>query len=287
MKAPRLLPVLVHGSLLAVVALYCLFPIYMMGVKSLKTIHEDAFGNPFIVRDPTFAWYADLFTPVPWVSEGVVVRKIPFLVWLGNTGIVFAISLVLILATSLPAAYALGRLRPPGWEWWRRALLGTYLIPQTLLFLPMYRLVFEFRLENNLLALALAYPMLAVPFCVWLLSAYFARLSPEVEESAYVEGAGRVTAFVRIVLPMCWPVIVAAGIFALGVLSSDYMLASVFLPNQLHQTIAAGLGTVDVSWEDSSVVAGVNLAALMVVPVCAGFAGAYVRGLTAAMIEGA
>ncbi len=287
MKALRHLSVLAHGLSLSVLALYCLFPVYMIGIKSLKTIQEDAFGNPFIVLHPTFAWYTDLFTPVPWVNDGVLVRKIPFLVWLGNTGIVFAIALAVILGTSLLAAYALGRLRPPGWEWWRRALLATYVIPQTLLFLPMYRLVFEFRLENNLMALALAYPMLAIPFCVWLLSAYFARLSPEVEESAYIEGAGRLTAFVWIVLPMCWPVVVAAGIFALGTLSSDYMLASVFLPNQFHQTIAAGLGTVDVSWEDSSVVAGVNLAALMVVPICAGFAGAYVRGLTAAMVEGA
>ena len=129
--------------------------------------------------------------------------------------------------------------------------------------------------------------MLAIPFCVWLLSAYFQRLSHEVEESAYIEGADRLTAFFRIVLPMSWPVIAAAGIFALGVISSDSMFALIFLPNQFHQTLASDLGTVDVSWEDLSVVAGVNLAALTVVPACAMLAGAYVRGLTAAMIEGA
>jgi len=95
------------------------------------------------------------------------------------------------------------------------------------------------------------------------------------------------TAFFRIVVPMSWPVIAAAGIFALGVISSDSMFALIFLPNQFHQTLASGLGTVDVSWEDLSVVAGVNLAALTVVPACAMLAGAYVRGLTAAMIEGA
>ncbi len=277
----------VHGSLLALITAYSIFPIYMMGIKSLKTVHEDMFGNALIILHPHLDWYIDLFKPVPWVLDGVLVRKIPFLVWLGNTGIVFAVALVVILLTSVMAAYGLGRLRPPGWRWWRRVLFASYLIPQTLLFLPMYHLVFWLNLDDNLLALVIVYPTLAIPFCVWLLSAYFQRLSPEVEESAYIEGASRLSAFLRIVLPMSWPVVAAAGIFALGVISSDFMFASVFLPNQFHQTLASGLGTVDVTWEDLSVVAGVNLAALTVVPVCAVFAGAYVRGLTAAMIEGA
>jgi multiple sugar transport system permease protein len=287
MSASRPAARLAHGALLVLVAAYSLFPIYMMAIKSLKTIDEDVVGTPFVVAHPHLGWYLDLFKPVPWVRGGLLVRKIPFLVWLGNTGIVFAAALILILVISLMAAYALGRLRPPGWRWWRRALFGSYLIPQTLLFLPLYHLVFWLQLDNSLLALVLVYPMLAIPFCVWLLSAYFQRLSAEVEESAYIEGAGRFAVFVRIVLPMSWPVVAAAGIFALGVIRSDFMFASVFLPNQFHQTLAAGLGTVDVSWEDLTVLAGVNVAAFTVVPVCAVFAGAYVRGLTAAMIEGA
>jgi multiple sugar transport system permease protein len=276
-----------HGLLLALIGAYSLFPIYLLAIKSLKTIHEDAFGNPFIVLHPTLAWYADLFHPVAWVRGGLLVRKIPFLIWLGNTAIVFAAALAVILLTSIMGAYALGRLRPPGWQWWRRVLFATYLIPQTLLILPMFRFVYWLDLDDNLGALILVYPLLAIPFCVWLLSAYFQRLPPEVEESAYIEGAGRCTAFFQIVLPMSWPVVAAAGIFALGAISSDSIFALIFLPNQFHQTLASGLGTVDVTWEDLSVVAGINLAALTVVPVCAVFAGAYVRGLTAAMIEGA
>ena len=276
-----------RGALLAAIGAYSLLPIYMLAVKSLKTMHEDAFGSPFVVLHPTLAWYADLFHPVRWVSGGLLVRKIPFLIWLGNTAIVFAAALAIVLFTSIMGAYALARLRPPGWRWWRRVLFATYLVPQTLLFLPMFHFVYWLDLDDSLAALILVYPMLAIPFCVWLLSAYFQRLSHEVEESAYIEGADRLTAFFRIVLPMSWPVIAAAGIFALGVISSDSMFALIFLPNQFHQTLASGLGTVDVSWEDLSVVAGVNLAALTVVPVCAVFAGAYVRGLTAAMIEGA
>lgn len=278
---------LIHGILLALIVAYSIFPIYMMAILSIKSANEDVYGNPFFVFHPSFDWYRELFEPVQWVRGQEFISRIPFFVWLQNTVIVFLAALIVILPASLMAAYALSRLRPPGWRWWRRAMLATYLIPQTLLFLPMYHLVIRLHLDDNLTALVLVYPMLAMPFCVWLLSAYFQRLSPAVEESAYIEGASRLTAFLRIVLPMSWPVIVTAGIFTLGVISSDMLFASLFLPNQLHQTLAAGLSTMEVGLEDLSVVAGVNISALTVVPVCAVFAGAYVRGLTAAMIEGA
>lgn len=166
-------------------------------------------------------------------------------------------------------------------------MLATFLIPQTLLFLPLFQLVFRLNLDDHLGSLVLTYPMLAIPFCVWLLSAYFQKLSPEIEESAYIEGAGRWTAFTRIVLPMTWPVLVAVGLFALGVMGSDFMFAGVFLPNQWHQTIAAGLSTMDVSMEDLGVVAGVNAASLPLLLIAALFARTYTRGLTAAMLEGA
>ena len=278
---------LVQALLLVLLAAYSLFPIYMMAVESLKGVEEDVHGNPLIVVHPQFRWYEDLLEEADWVRgpDGYIV--IPFLVWLRNTAVVFGASLAVILAASVAAGYALGRLRPPGWRLWRRALFVCYLVPQTLLFLPLYALVFRLHLDDHLAALVLVYPMLAIPFCAWLLSAYFQRFSTDVEESAYIEGATRLGAFLRIILPMSWPVVAAAGIFALGAISSDFMFASVLLPNQAHQTLAVGLGTMDVGLEDLSVIAGVNLAALMVVPFAAVFAGAYVRGLTAAMVEGA
>lgn len=287
MKAERRLGSLGHALLLALLLAYSLFPIYMIAVESLKSVHEDVFGTPLMVVHPTLEWYQGLFEEATWIRGADGITVIPFLVWFRNTAIVVGAALAVILLTSVAGGYALGRLRPPGWRWWRRALFASYIIPQTLLFLPLYALVFRLRLDDNLAALVLVYPMLAIPFCVWLLSAYFQRFSTDVEDSAYVEGATRFGAFVRIILPMSWPVIAAAGIFALSAISSDFMFASVFLPNQFHQTLAVGLGTMDVGLEDLSVVAGVNLAALLVVPFAAVFAGAYVRGLTAAMVEGA
>lgn len=278
---------LVHGALMLLLAVYSVFPIYMITILSLKSAQEDVAGNPFFVRHPNFEWYLDLFEPADWVRGEIAVPTVPYLAWIKNTAIAFALSLAVTLLASLMAAYAIGRLKPPGWRWWRRVLFASYLIPQTLLFLPMYQLGIRLHLDNHVGALVLTYPLLTIPFCVWLLSAYFQRLSAEVEESAYIEGASRLTAFVKIVLPMSWPVIVAAGIFALGTISSDMMFANLFLPHQANQTLAAGLSGMDVGLEDLTVVAGVNLAAMTVVPIHGVFAGAFVRGLTAAMLEGA
>jgi len=286
--ASRSFTALVHGTLLLLLAAYSIFPIYMVTIESLKTIDEDVHGSPFFVRHPSLEWYENLFERQEWtIHGGLTTPTVPFLVWARNTAVAFTAALAVILAASLAAGYALGRLRPPGWRAWRRVLFATFVIPQTLLFLPLYSLVFRLNLDDNLLALVLTYPMLAIPFCVWLFSAYFQKLSPDIEDSAYIEGASRLTAFFRIVLPMSWPVLVAAGLFALGVISSDFMLAGIFLPNTWHQTIAVGLATMDVSLEDLTVVSGVSMGGLPVLVIAALFAASYVRGLTAAMIEGA
>jgi multiple sugar transport system permease protein len=279
-----------HGTLTALAAAYCLFPIYFMLVQSLKTPREDVFGNPFIVVRPTLENFEELFERE---GEGrgfvgsALRRSYPFVDWLANTLIVFTGSILVTLVTGVAAAYALGRLRPPGFRWWRRGIFAVYVIPQTLLFIPLYRIVHTLGLDDNLVVLLLIYPTMALPFCVWMLSAYFQLLPREIEEAALIEGANRATAFFRIILPMSSPVLVAAGIFTLGIVASDFMIASVFLLTPTNQTITAGLGTFDVSLEELGAVAGVNLLAIPVVTISALFARSYVRGLTAAMIEGA
>lgn len=278
-----------HALLLAVVALYSLFPIYFITVQSLKTPEEDVFGSPLWVADPTFENYTELFErgDEAQVRGYAILPKVPFVVWLGNSAVVLAASVVLTLACAVPAAYALGRLRPAGWRWWRRGLFATYVIPQTILFIPMYQVVLAFGLDDSPGALVVIYSTMALPFCIWLLSAYYANLPREIEESALVEGATRFIAFRRIVLPMSRNVLVAAGLFTLGTVGQDFMLASVFLLDRYKQTVAAGLGVMDVSLEELVAVAGVNMAAIPVVILCALFARGYVRGLTAAMVEGA
>ena len=278
-----------HGTLVVLATIYCLFPIYFMLVQSLKSAHEDVFGNPLIVTSPTLENFAELFEREGEVRGFVgraLRRSYPFIDWLENTIVVFAGSVAVTLAASILAAYAIGRLRPPGFRWWRRIIFATYVIPHTILFVPLYQVVIRLHLDDNLLALLLVYPTLALPFCVWVLSAHFQHLPREVEEAALIEGASRTRAFVKIILPMSRPVIVAAGIFTLGTIASDFMLASVFLLSAHNQTIPAGLATMEVALDELLAVAGINLMAIPVVVICAVFARGYVRGLTAAMVEG-
>jgi multiple sugar transport system permease protein len=279
-----------HRALILLATIYCLFPIYFMLVQSLKTPQEDVFGYPLIVVNPTLENFEELFQRKGEVRGFVgdaLRRSYPFLDWLVNTLLVFAGSVVATLGISIPAAYALGRLRPPGFRWWRRVIFATYVIPQTILFIPLFQVVNALELDDNLLALLLIYPSMALPFCVWMLSVYFQHLPREIEEAALIEGAGRATAFFRIILPMSRPVLVAAGIFTLGAIASDFMIASVFLLTQQNQTITAGLGTFDVALDELAGVAGVNLMAIPVVAISAVFARDFVRGLTASMVEGA
>ena len=279
-----------HAALLVLVTVYCLFPIYFMLVQSLKTAEEDVFGNPLIVRHPTFENFEELFElrsgPARGYVGSVLRRSYPFLDWLENTLILFTGAVVITLVASVLAAYALGRLQPPGFRTWRRVIFASYIVPHTILFVPLYQVIMKLGLDDNLLALLIVYPTLAIPFCVWVLSAYFQHLPREVEESAFVEGAGRVATFFRIVLPMSRPVLVTAGIFALGTIASDFTLASVFLLSAHNQTIPAGLATMEVALDELLAVAGINLMAIPVVLICAVLARGYVRGLTASMLEG-
>ncbi|HKW91554.1 MAG TPA: carbohydrate ABC transporter permease [Methylomirabilota bacterium] len=279
-----------HGVLVLLVTVYCLFPIYFVLVQSLKTAKEDVFGNPLIVRHPTLENFEELFVPrrEPHGFVGTVLhRSYPFFVWLENTLVVFTGTVALTLGLSLAAAYALGRLRPPGFRWWRRVIFAAYVIPQTILFVPLYHVVNALGLDDNLLVLVLVYPTTALPFCIWMLSVYFERLPREIEEAALIEGAGRAKAFFHVVLPLSHPVLVAAGIFTLGTIASDFTIASVFLLSDLNQTVPAGLGTMEVALDELLAVAGINLMSIPIVLISACFARGYVRGLTAAMLEGA
>lgn len=275
-------------SLLLLIIVYSVFPIYFITVQSLKTPQEDVFGSPLWIRHPSFENYTELFAGGEAPVRGfVIVPRVPYLRWVLNSLVVLLASLVVTLTCAVIAGYALGRLQPPGWRWWRRLLFASYVVPQTVLFIPLYQVVVALGLDDSLSALSVIYAAMALPFCVWLLSAYYQHLPREIEESALIEGVSRAAVFRRIMLPMSRNVIVAAGLFTIGTVGQDFMLASIFLIDPARQTVAAGLGVMDVSLEELVTVAGVNVAAVPIVLLCALFARTYVRGLTAAMVEGA
>jgi multiple sugar transport system permease protein len=253
-----------------------LLPIYWMLAQSLKSDVEQVNGQPFWVVAPTLSAYAD------------VLRNSDFLGWAANTLIVLAGTTVVTVVSSLAAGYALAYLGVPSWRWIARLLLISYVVPQTLLFVPLYALVLGLGLENNLLSLVLTYPMLAIPFCAWLFLNNFRALPREIAEAARVEGGSEWEIFRQILLPISGPAIVAAMVFTVGVAASEFLYAAIFLPNAAHQTLAAGLGLTEVDPDElGGIVAGANLAALPIILLCAALAPQYVRGLTAAMLEGA
>ena len=277
-----------NAALLALAALYSVFPIYFITVQSLKTPEEDVFGSPLYIVHPTFENYEELFQGAQARVRGyVIVPRVAFPLWMLNSAAVLAGVLALTLLVAVPAGYALGRVQPPGWRWWRRLLFASYVVPHTILFIPLYQVIIRLGLDDNHLALVLIYSTMALPFCVWILSAYYRGLPREIEDSALVEGASPATVFLRIVLPMSRNVLVAAGLFTVGTVGNDFMFASIFLLDPAKQTVAAGLGVMDVSLEELVTVAGVNVAAIPVAALCAVFARRYVQGLTAAMVEGA
>jgi multiple sugar transport system permease protein len=276
-----------RAGLVLLVVLYCAFPIYFMIVQSLKTPREHVFGNPLIVTSPTLENFTTLFD-LPGSGRrwgGITIRR-NFATWLTNTLVVLAGSVAISLVLGVLAGYALGRLRPPGHRWWRRALFATYVVPHTILFVPLYQVILQLRLDDRLPTLLLVYPAMALPFCIWILSTYFEHLPREVEEAALVEGASRRTAFLRIILPMSRSVIVAAGIFTLGTVAADLTYASVFLLSRETQTVAVGLAARGSIVDQPLALAGINLMAAPVLLACALFARDYARGLTAAMLEG-
>ena len=185
-----------------------LFPFYYMAVTSIRPDREMYIPwnrpnfAPFWTAHPTLEHFALLF------QETLFVR------WLLNTLIISILSTAIALFCGLLAAYALARLRFPLGGALGSGIFVTYLVPQTLLFIPLGQVIRSFRLNDSLWALIFTYPTFLIPFCTWLLMGYFRTIPKELEECAQIDGATRVQAMIRIVFPVAMPGILSAGIFA-------------------------------------------------------------------------
>src|SRR6266581_7642277 len=170
-----------------------LFPFTWMAATSLKTNAElyDPKAMPLTIKHPSLVHYIDLL------------RETNFLVWVANTMLVAAIATGISLLLGAMLAYPLARMRFRGGALLAIAVAVTYLIPQTLLFVPMADLIGRMKLGNTLTAVMLTYPTLLVPFIAWLLMGYFKTVPKELEEQAMIAGASRWRAMTRIILPLC------------------------------------------------------------------------------------
>ena len=263
------------GGAALLIVVFSIFPIWWIVLQALRPPQEDSLGNPFWTWHPSFAALFAAF-------EGRNVW-----IWLLNTFIVLVVGVTITLTASLLAGYALGRLRIPGREWIARLILASYFLPQPMVLVPMYQLFVALNLDNTLIAVILINQTLTIPFATWLFFTYFQGLPAEVEEHASLD-ASRWRVFRRIVLPMSWPVVIAAGIFAAGVMMSEFVYASLILVHNDVKTVAVGLGIIAISLDEfNEITGGIAVAAIPLVLACALFAPSYVRGLSAAMVEGA
>lgn len=221
---------LVVGSFAAALA----FPFLWMLITAFKR-ESDLYNPenvPFVFNEPpTLAHIKLLFFDTPYIR------------WLWNTGFVGLTVVLITLAFSLPAAYALARLSG---RWGQRLGVGiflTYLVPPTLLFLPMSRVVSTLGLQDSLGALILVYPSFTVPFATWLLMGFFKTLPRDLEEAALVDGCSRLAALRRVVFPVAIPGILTVVIFSFTLVTHEYTYALTFISSSAEKTISTGVPT--------------------------------------------
>jgi len=208
------------------------FPFYWMVIATFKQ-NIDLYGmenNPFIFNlPPTLDHLRLLF------------GQTDFLRWLGNTALVGVIVVTITLLLSLPAAYALARLTGRWGERLGIAIFLTYLVPPTLLFIPLSRVVAILGLQDTIWSLVLVYPSVTVPFSIWLLMGFFKSIPKELEDAAMVDGLTRFGAFIKMVVPISLSGILTVVIFTFTLVTQEFVYALTFISPESQQMVGVGI----------------------------------------------
>src|ERR687892_552698 len=248
-----------------------LFPFLWMFITSIKPDPElyNPRLSPFLVRDPTLRHWEKLFSD-----------------WAVNTLWVAVASTALSLFAGVLAGYALARLIFPGSTVFGIAIFVTYLVPPTLLFIPLTGVISWMGLQDTTWSLIFTYPTFLVPFCTWLLMGYFQTIPKELEECARIDGATRIQAMVWIILPLAVPGILSAGIFAFTLSWNEFLYALVFIHSPINKTIPVGVTSELIKGDVffwGSLMAGALLGSVPVAVVYSFFVEYYVSGITGAV----
>jgi multiple sugar transport system permease protein len=232
---------------------------------------------PLLVRHPSLVHYIELL------------RDTNFLVWVANTMLVAVIATAISLLFGIMLAYPLARMRFPGAGLLALAVAAAYLVPQTLLFVPMADVINRLRLGNTLSAVILTYPTLLVPFCAWLLMGYFKTVPKELEDAALIDGASRWQAMTRVILPLCMPGFISAGIFAFTLAQNEFLYSLLFLTNSKVRTIPVGVVGELIRGDAfywGQLMAGALLGSVPVALIYSFFVKYYVAGITSGSVKG-
>jgi multiple sugar transport system permease protein len=216
-------------------AIVLAFPFYWMLMTAFKT-ENDLYNTEnvpfkFNEKSPTTRNFEFLWNDTQYRT------------WLENTAIVGAVVVVITLLLAVPAGYSLARLSG---SWGQSVGVGiflTYLVPPTLLFLPLSRVIAELGLQDRLTSLMLVYPSFTVPFSTWLLMGFFKTIPPELEDAARVDGASRLGTLLRIVFPISLPGILTVVIFTFSLVVNEFVYAITFITTSTERTVSAGVPT--------------------------------------------
>jgi multiple sugar transport system permease protein len=262
-------------GVIAVFMVFFLFPPYWMALTSFKTNQEieSLKGIPFLIQQgATLKHYSDLFT------------KTDFLIYLKNTAIITFLVTILSLVISVLAAYSLSRLGFIGAGVLGTGVFLTYLVPDTLLFIPFFKIIGMLGLLNSKWSLLLVFPTAIVPFCTWILIGYFASIPRELDEAALVDGANHLQMLLRIFLPVAVPGLVAATMFAFTISWAGFLYPMAFIFSNDEQLLTVGIVTTLIKgdvYHWGGLMAGALLACLPPVLLYAFLMDYYISGLTA------
>ena len=264
---------------LAVFVFVLLFPFYWMAVTAVKpnyqlTDYENY--SPFWVVEPTLEHIRFLLFETSYPG------------WLWNTMLISVASTILSLLASVFAAYAIERVRYTGARVTGLAIFLAYLVPPSILFIPLAFIVFQVGIFDTRLALILTYPTFLIPFCTWLLMSYFRSIPFELEESALVDGATRWQVLTKVILPLSVPGLISAGIFAFTLSWNEFIYALTFISSSENKTVPVGVLTELVRgdiFEWGALMAGALIGSLPVVILYSFFVDYYVSSMTGAVKE--
>jgi multiple sugar transport system permease protein len=264
---------------LAVFVIVLLFPFYWMAITSVKSNKElldlEA-GNPFWVSHPTLAHINKLLFETSYPE------------WLWNTLLVSVVATIFSIFASVLAAYAITRLRFRGGNLVGVLIFLAYLVPPSILFIPLSLMVVQLGVFDTRLALMFTYPTILIPFSTWLLMGYFKTIPYELEECALVDGASRIQVLVRIILPLSVPGLISAGIFAFTLSWNEFIYALTFISSSEVKTVPVGVVTELVEgdvYHWGSLMAGALFGSLPIAILYSFFVEHYVSSMTGAIKE--
>jgi multiple sugar transport system permease protein len=224
-------------------AIVLAFPFYLALVTMFKTNADLAIveHSPYVINDEEGNFHWDFWNYATTEHVRFLFEDTNYPQWLLNTLLVGGAVVAITLLLAMPAGYALARLAG---GWGQSAGVGiflVYLIPPTLLFLPLSRIVTNLNLKDSLWGLILVYPSFTIPFATWLLMGFFKTIPQELEDAALVDGCSRLKAFYRIVLPISLPGILTVVIFAFSLCVNEFIYAFTFISSSEQRTVSAGI----------------------------------------------